>query len=340
MHKIGWILILCSYLIQPPALGQSNEGSMHGEGWRKLNANGFIFLSQLDDEQTTALAVQLGTWKAAVEELISTSDLAVPTYVYLFETQAALHRFAPETAEAVLYPSPRGNYLAILNQPGSIRQGLHELAHQFINNGSGLHDPRWYEEGMAEYLSRLRLDTDTPTLQQLSMARVRTATQIDTAMPLEVLLFDNSGLASPLLVQVANAKAAMLLHFLLHAHQQDGFRDYREGLQNYLALLAEQRRGRYAFDRGFPVSLNRLAAEYIRYLQLENRNPESLSVTISPQPMLARPEDMTTASALGMLAELGLNAGFFELAEAYFQQAGMLAPSVGRYQSGLAVRNH
>src|SRR5690606_15073394 len=123
-------------------------------GWSRLNGEGFTLISQLDENSTQAFAGQFAAWQQAVKSLLNESSQVLPTYLYLFETPAALSRFTPESATAVFYHSPRANYLAMLNDQAAIQLGLHQFAHFLVRSSMGTAVPRWYEEGMAEYLGR------------------------------------------------------------------------------------------------------------------------------------------------------------------------------------------
>ena len=147
----------------------------------------------------------------------------------------------------------------------SLRLGLHQYTHFLTRNYHPQDLPRRYEEGLAGYLSALNITDTGVEMPQYTAAAFESSLQISRYMPLEKLIFDASALSSPALIQVANRKSTDFLHYLLHAWEDQGFKDRRVHLTNYLDLINEGREHRYAFRRAFAMSSPRMDRNLSRY---------------------------------------------------------------------------
>jgi hypothetical protein len=197
--------------------------------------------------------------------------------------------------------------------------------------------PRWYEEGMSNYLSRLSADEGEIALAPFVPEQYELMVTVNGVLSLDALLYDDAALASPRLIQVANLKAGMFVHFLLHAHEYESFADRRPQLQSYLDFLQQGRTERFAYDQSFDGSVAALEREFDRFLALmaESREDERQLFQLADA---AAPEAQEAAAqhvAL-QLGELALHAGEFDLSAAYFD--GLIAQSspLGRAWSGFA----
>ncbi|MES3008324.1 MAG: hypothetical protein V4751_11200 [Pseudomonadota bacterium] len=310
------------------------------ERWLEVRTDNFHVISQLSERQTERLALELEQWREAAVTLLGlpTTALRDPltTQVYLFETEQALNAFTDGPESAYFITSPRSAYLAVAESDAAMDLAQHHVAHYLVNN-QPVGMPRWYEEGMAHYLSRLSVQSDVAELRELRPEDLDLAITFNDMLGMEALLYDDSALSSPRLIQVANMKAGMFIHFLLHAHELEGFADRRAQLQNYVALLRQGRTERFAFDQSFDGSPNRLAEDYLRYLQasLELGDQARVVETLTSRPELEATEiaDDALAMALGELALYGSRHG---QAQRLFGALTEAQTSIGRAYSGYA----
>lgn len=320
--------------------GAMAQEAIARERWFEVNTGTFRVFSQLSRRQSERKAAELELWRDAAIALLGPSAPGDPdpiqTYVYVFEDEDVLRLFADGEEPAYLYSSPRAGFLISVDTDASLNLAQHHYAHFLINNRP-IGVPLWYEEGMANYLSRLSVSSGEIQLRAFREEEYEFAAALKDVLALEDLLYDTAALASPRLIQIGNLKAAMFVHFLLHGHEREGFADQREQLQAYLAFLQEGRTERFAYDQSFDVPLVALEREYDRYVEAAatsadaDRTLMNLAERPATEAVESTPDEVTMA-----LAELSLHGGKFNAAEVLFGDLVARGSQVGRAYSGFA----
>ena len=234
------------------------------ERWFEVSTPNFRVFSQLSRGDSERVARDLEQWRDAAITVLGLPASAVrdplTTHVYVFDSEQALRVFTDGPESAYYTSSPRAAYLAMIESDAAMDLAQHHMAHYLINN-QPVGMPRWYEEGMAHYLGRLDIESDMANLRVLPSEDLDLAINFNDMLGMDALLYDDSALSSPRVIQIANFKAGLLMHFLLHAHEVEGFADRREQLRNYVALLQQGRTERFAFDQAFDLRVGPLALE-------------------------------------------------------------------------------
>jgi hypothetical protein len=320
--------------------GVSAQENLARERWFEVSTDNFQVLSQLSRGQTEERALALERWRSVALQILGRDESLVQdpvlTHIYLFDNEEDLRAFSDSPEASFFYPAPRANFLAVGESDDSQSEALHQYSHFLINNQPhGL--PRWYEEGMSKYLSRVSVDDDNARMPDLLTSDLELMLAVNESLSLDELLHDDSALASPRQIQIANHKAGIFMHFLLHAHEREDFLDRRLQLQAYVDLLQAGRNLRFAYDQAFDISLAALEREFLRYVQLAAQARQSdrvLFVLEGFEPFDGEQSDEEFV-ALG-LGELALHAGKFELAELYFGMLVNQRSPIGRAYSGYA----
>lgn len=338
-------LVLGSALTAPSVLAQTSQNATQAStlldsSWRVVDTPHFHIVSQLSARRTETFAADLERWREVAVQFL-TGDPTVPSAVrnhaYLFATSEQFNQFSTTGEPAFFTPSPRANYLALdASADNSVNIARHHYGHFLLWNLADLRLPRWYEEGAAAYLGRLRFDDASVGIPSYSREEHAASLALESEMPLDKLLFDDDALASPRLIQIANLKSESLLYFLLHGHEQPGFVDRRAELQGYLELLLEGRNHRFAFDQSFSLPAPQLDEEYRRFLA----ESELRLLTLDNMPP-AREQRVEVASAdpdqmAVALGELALYSGRFALAREFFNSGVQNRSQVARFHSGMA----
>ena len=316
------------------------QDDLSAQRWFSASTANFQILSQRSRGQTEQLALALEQWREAATRILGEAAVVspdpLPNYVYLFDSEEDYRSFADGEELSYLYSSPRSNFVILLDSDAALDLAQHHYSHFLINNRP-IGVPRWYEEGMSNYLSRLSADEGEIALAPFVPEQYELMVTVNEVLSLDALLYDDAALASPRLIQVANLKAGMFVHFLLHAHEYESFADRRPQLQSYLDFLQQGRTERFAYDQSFDSSVAALEREFDRFLALmaESREDERQLFQLADA---AAPEAQEAAAqhvAL-QLGELALHAGEFDLSAAYFD--GLMAQSspLGRAWSGFA----
>ncbi len=330
------LLFLC--ILVPGSLAAQHQ--LLEQRWIEITTDNFVLFSQVSSRQTQRFADQLENWRRVTADIIGRSapfpKASVPNYVYVFENTENFEHFTRATEIAFFHRTPRSNFMAlVLDDELSVRGALHHYLHFLLRNYSDLRLPRWYEEGMAGYLSRMQINSGRAEFERFSREDNEVLAELSTTFSMERLFYRDAALASPRVLQIANLKSEALLHFLKHAYEEEGFVDRRAQLQAYLDLILEGRNPRFAFDRSFDVTTAQLDEEFHDYL-LSSRRPAG---TIVHSPLSELPEWHTERISGGrlavMLGELGLNSGAAENAQLYFQAAIDSGNEIARSYSGL-----
>lgn len=342
MYRTYLLVLHSVFLVFGLAFSGASFGQIDAlsDRWVEVRSDNFHIYSQRSARQTNRFANELETWRQVASYTISGSDsfprANVPNLVYLFDDVETMQAFAATNANAFFSPTPRANFLAMaFGDEDSISTGFHHYVHFLVRNFSDLRLPRWYEEGLAGYISRMQVDGDEVEFERFDSKGNELLAAVSDSMPMDRLLYSDDALASPRLIQIANLKSSALLHYLLHAYEEDEFVDRREQLARYLELLIEGRNPRYAFDRSFDLTTARLDEEFTNYL-LNSRRPAGRVLTGSPQePSQLGSAVIEGAELSSALAELALNSGNFELAGQLFELTTEQDPGSARGLSGI-----
>ena len=291
--------------------------------WWLLETDHFRILSQLSSPRTAEVAADLEIWRRAIGRLISGStDLPpamVPNLVYLFDDHEDFEHFTLQEDAGFHLPTPRANYMAMsMGEDMAWQHGLHHYVHFLMRNFVDLRMPRWYEEGMAGYLSRIEVDGAGLRLDAYSSATNEHMVELSEELEMDRLLYQDAALASPRVIQIANLKSDALLTYLRHGHEE-GFPDRREPLQAYLGHLLEGRSPRFAFDQSFRLRPEQLDDELHDYMLNTRADEWPIAVTGLRTDLAFEPTPAEADFVAIQLGELALNAGRFEVAELFFR---------------------
>jgi len=308
------------------------------EDWVTAESQHFILISQQSVRRSERLLTDFEQWRTAIASFVPATELpsaTVPNYIYVFDSEEDLARFTFTQDNAFFAATPRANFMALLGgDEQSLALARHHYAHFLIRNFSDLRLPRWYEEGLATFLSRVEVGRSTIGFDQYSARNNEAMARVSEAFSMQRLLFRDQALASPRNLQIANLKAESLYYYLNYAYQLDDFPDRRQGLLDYLNYLFDDRNPRFAYDLSFDVTPAQLDAEFLRFLQQTDRP----RVEIDAQLVEVQIGEFTELNAndLGvLLGEMALNGGQPLTAQVFFEHGVSLAEPVARSYSGL-----
>jgi len=331
-------LVLLLVMSLPGAV--SGQEQLLRERWVQVETEHFHLISQVSSRQTLRFAQMLESWRRAAANTISGVTnyprASVTNYVYLFEDLESYQMFTFSNETGNFTPSPRANFMALIaDDEDSAAVAFHHYVHFLVRNFSDLRLPRWYEEGLAGYIARMRVNNGEAEFDRFDAEHHELMIAISETLSMDRLLFRDEALASPRVIQIANLKSETLLHYLLHAYEEEEFADRRAQLARYLQLLLEGRNPRFAYDQAFDVTPAQLDEEFHHYLATSRRPRGTLAMGA-----LATNEDYTSTPLEGaplaiQLAELALNSGKFESAQVLFQAAQDSGQQLARSYSGL-----
>lgn len=316
------------------------QDALVAKRWHTSSTENFTVFSQLSRRQTQGQASDLEQWRSASLQLLENVSpqvqASIKTYLYLFSSEDDFALFSDGSEPAYFFSSPRANFIIVQDNESGVKLAKHHYAHFLLNNRpQGL--PRWYEEGMSHYLSRLDTTGRDARLNRLSDEEFELMDALNSAIALEELFYDDSALASPRLVQIANLKSAFFMHYLRHAHEREGFSNRTDTLVDYLSFLDQGRSERFAFDQAFDASMSVLAQDFQRYLEAGLRQSErNIELFSLPSGNEVEAQQVSADDKALWLAELALHSGRFTLSAYLFNSLIEGSQAPGRAYSGYA----
>lgn len=316
------------------------DDDLAAKRWYATETDNFLIYSQLSRGQTERQARALEQWRDAALQVLGVADSQaldpIKTYLYLFDDADDFALFADGEDLAYFFSSPRANFIIARSSDEGIDMAQHHYAHFLINNRP-IGVPRWYEEGMSQYLSRLEAGGRTIELHRLTQDNYSLLAALNSDLTLEELIFDDSSLASPRLIQIANLKTAVFTQFLLHGHEREGFADRRQALRNYLGFLQQGRTERFAYDQAFNMSASRLESEFTRFVEeAARRGDRDSDLFESALERSFSAEEVSRVEMELALAEISLHSARFPLSAYYFDGLMQKGEGGGRAYSGYA----
>lgn len=311
-----------------------------GDSWIQVETENFSILSQISNRQTLRYADQLETWRQVAAYVIGDGTPypkgPVRNTVYLFDDHESFQEFMRGDETFFFNSATRQNYMAlVLDDDESTVLALHHYAHFLIRNFADLRLPRWYEEGLAGYLARIEISRGEAEFQRFPRDYNELMIALSESFSMERLLYRDDALASPRVIQIANLKSSALLHYLLHGHEEDGFIDRRQNLDDYLGYILAGRNHRFAYDQAFDVTVGDLDVEFHNYLLTSSRPAGEIAYGELIDNQSYSSSKIEGGQLAVLLGELALNSGSMATAQSYFEATLELDPQIARGYSGL-----
>ncbi|MGH0031600.1 MAG: tetratricopeptide repeat protein [Myxococcota bacterium] len=246
------------------------------EGWSRIATPAFTLTGDLEADEMQALASDLALFDAVVRKVTNTriAGSKVPIRLYVFRDTEEAHRFVPRGASGVIYPWLDG-YFSLLeggHQAWTRHILLHEYAHFVLMGGRASALPRWYNEGLSEYLAYTVRRDDVVVIGRTSASRID---QIDRfgSVPLDQL-FAPPGRWLRNRGAFYGTSWALLHHF-------NSSNELRPRSRAFVARLAKGVEWRAAFDASFDgdvESLEQSLAAHVAFLRRGGRRDFHLPI--------------------------------------------------------------
>jgi hypothetical protein len=235
------------------------------DNWTEVDTDRFRLVSSLPEKKAVRIAERLNQFEAAVEIVTDARNVepAAPTTVYVLGYRD--WSYLPQHSELTDFSSydrfeNRIFVLADLDHgPFPFATVMHEYVHYSLANQGTLSYPRWYDEGLAEILSRSTEDRESFSIGILWRDSVRYYPWV----PYETLFdTDLSNRARPdgVDVDTYNHEASLLVHYLTF-----GSPERKQQLTSYLAALGRGVPQDMAFRNSFHASYGDIEIESLKY---------------------------------------------------------------------------
>lgn len=244
---------------------------VHTGDWFEVRTPAFTMVGDLEPDAMQSLARELALFDATARKVTNTriASARVPIVLYVLRDGEQAKRLMPRGAAGVIYPTLHG-YDSILGAAGpdfwTREVLLHEYSHYVLRGDRrGQSLPRWYDEGLSDFLAQTSRRDDLMILGRSSALRLRSLVRWGP-LPLDDLL-GFSGEEKLNVHQLYATSWALVHHINTHAELRGQARDY-------LRRVARGEPWRASFDASFAPSLAELEAslaEHIAFLERGGR---------------------------------------------------------------------
>jgi len=312
------------------------------DGWQEVRSRDFVLSGRVERAELEDLAEDLASFVAVFERVRSarTRDERTPVHIHLGDYTARRALAVSHFIGGFIVPG-LGRYSSIVfegERSAYTRHTLlHEYTHFLLHRSTHRTIPRWYEEGLAEYLATTRRRGDVVSFGTAIRARIDTLTRLDDYDLGWV--FAEHWPENPSLGGHAYGLAWALTHYL---YSQPSL---RESLTRYLVLHTQGRSGAeaYASAFGVPVAqlsqgLERHVAALAKGLRVGARDVPVQRLAIDTRWSFRQVPEPETAHDLGLLMlKAGARREAFLRAARLFEHALRVDPAYGRARAALAL---
>lgn len=306
--------------------------------WLRVSSDNFTINSLLSEKKTIRLARQLEMFRAAVFFVTGTSDAgdAIPTEVYALRGQRDFqHLRLDREFQGGFTGGLRSN--TVLMRGGDLEElagTLHRYVHFLLGNQNGQQMPYWYDEGLAEYLSVVKVRGDAIVFGK-PVRKARDAGRGNGMLQLRDILAVEGHYQqwNDDEKRVFHQQAGLLMAYLFRA--ADRKKSLAAGMQRYLELVGSGRGKADAFEQAFAVELPDLD----RYMQRYPDNKKTQHLALRANQLVpgfkvevSRPPREQVAIGL---ARVALQRGQLELAEEWFTIASQREETQPFAEAGL-----
>ncbi len=292
--------------------------------WRDIRSPNFRIKTVLDEQRTTELLRHLEIMRASLGDIDekSTWESGIPTVIVaLDDHDDYVSVGAPANSAGFFFSDLRENAILIEDTPeaSGIQVILHEYAHYLSKQTGRIRYPRWYEEGVAEYLSHSRLGDNTYEYALASdqhVASLGFATWLPLRTVLEVA--DTSAL-DDVEGSLFYAQSWLLVHYL-HALPDADLRLPRQ-MRDYARRVSAGTPAVDAFEAAFELETGDLEAALLRYYLDRDFTSRAVPADTALSGFATRVRDMSAAEAQLALARMALRFDNIDGAEQWFMRA-------------------
>ncbi len=336
MPKISAALI--SILLALSCSDKAFTKELEERNWIEVRTPNFSVRGVLKEKETIRLVQHLELFRAMVKVVtsIENPEASIPTHIYAFGGRRDFELFGiGSNAAGVLMPGLRANRILIRDSAGISEASiiLHEYVHFLIRSHGSQIYPRWFDEGIAEFLSSTRVskkyfEIGLPAEHRFSSLRHSTWIPIRKLLTGEA--YDTSRSETQAMFY---AESWALMHFLQTDPKAPDPFNIR--MAKYLSLVESGEDPVEAFEGGFGMTAGNANRRLKRYLEkgrfsYTRLDAKKLLPVFEPEVIKLSSADVT----LG-LGQLALSRRKYDLAEKWLRMALNGTTTSARAEAGL-----
>jgi tetratricopeptide (TPR) repeat protein len=332
-----WLTIILCLLTIVPAHSVSAR-----DKWVSVRSKNFLLVGNTNEKEILQVALRLEQFREAFSHLFKgmVFNTPVPTTVVVFKNDSSYRPFKPQANTAGYFQSGEDvNYITLTTElygeQDPFNVIFHEYTHLLVNNTLG-NAPTWFNEGLAEYYSTVKISDDQKVVFGSPIANHVYLLREKKALPLKTLfqVDQKSSYYNERDKQsVFYAQSWALVHYLILGNGGKRLNQLSQFLKLMSANLPMEDAFQQAFATSFETMENELR-EYIkrdRYPIISGHFERKLE---SETEMQATP--ITEAQAQAYLGDLLLHSNRAD-AEGYLQKALALDPDLAMAHASLGM---
>jgi tetratricopeptide (TPR) repeat protein len=261
---LPWLLLVCCALLAPT----TGAADVLERRWREHLSENFRLVTDLDDRAAAVRIRELEMFRSVVLAITGQRSQAgrARVEVLLVSRPRDYSRLFGNEASGFFLSTLRSDRM--VSGSGSVWVGereilFHEYVHYLLRTGSSAHYPPWYNEGLAEMLSTVRVKGGKV---QVGLPPVRVTWDTRGRLPITTLLHGSYATMAPSVANEFYVGAWQLVHYL-HAGHLTGAPNRFGQMTDYLARMQQGIGSEAAFAAAFDISPLQLQREVDRYLQ-------------------------------------------------------------------------
>lgn len=329
------VTLLTAAFVSCPAAGKALEK----RNWVEVRTANFTVRSLLGEKETVELARELEMFRAAVATVTDgkPGDASILTEVYALRRGREFEHFGIDPQAAGRFIAGLRNNTLLIRDADDIEQApdlIHKYTHFLIGNYRALQYPKWYVEGMAEYLSGIRgrrnsFDTGLANKQRRDI--LNDASWIPVHKILAAEQYYDSWTAES--KAAFHAQAWALVHYLLS--KSESASSLSAAVARYVAVIKSGGNTDAAFNAAFGMTLRQLDRALRRYVKDADYQLLTFDAnTLIPNFKASMVRPTTAQISLG-LARAALACGELDSAQRWFTLAAADKRTRPRAETGL-----
>jgi tetratricopeptide (TPR) repeat protein len=237
--------------------------------WYRLATPRFEIITDLKPRKAARLAEQMEVFRISAQAFIhghgKAADLPLKVIIFRDRNDFRSTMKAPRFS-GFMQPSLRENKLIIGPQPGNRllhEIALHEYSHYLLRNRIDVHFPIWYDEGLATFLSTMKMTKRHVFIGQAPPYDLPGAIKSNTVGLQKAVESQQAYDWAERPLNDFYVMAWALVHYTLLSHQAGGD-DQRPSLNTYLGAVTPP------FEATFNTSYPQLERELLGYISARN----------------------------------------------------------------------
>jgi tetratricopeptide (TPR) repeat protein len=327
-------LVLLSQAFQP---GHAKDLEDHD--WIEVRTPNFRIRSTLSDKDTVDLARHLEMFRVATSVLtnIKQQDAPITTDIFAFRGRGGFEQLGIDSGSVGrFFPGMRRNLIIIRDARGMNETAIimHEYVHFLARNHGSFNYPKWFDEGLAEYLSASRQDRSglfeigrLPEHRESSLIYSRWIPMREIVSPVGYSEWSRERKS------MFYAEAWALVHYL--QNRPDRSTSFGQDMAAYIAAVESGQEVVEAFEASFGITVQDLDTEVDRYL----RDGKLAGFRLKIDRFLADfdPEvvELSREHISLLLAQVALRVGALDMAEHLYNVAAADEDMYASAQAGM-----